>query len=206
MDESKTSGIWQWQIVRLILLVALILFAIFLGVEGFTEKGVRLVIRWSAKFSVTCFSIAFIASAFHRWQQNSFSFWVFMNRKYFGISFAILHLMHLAALGVLQYFFHPVFEKAATFSLIAGGMAYLFLVLMLLTSFERFSKLLSRKQWSLLHTIGGYWILAIFFSSYFKGVMRAEYWDLVFLVILILVLVFRAWKMWKGRTEETLGS
>ena len=191
MNDSKSSGIWAWQIVNLIVVSALILFLIFLGTAGFTEEGIRLIIRWSAKISVTSFCIAFVASGFHRWIQNSFSFWVLMNRKYFGISFAILHLIHLAALGFLQYYFHPVFERAATTSLLAGGMAYLFLILMLLTSFKRFSKLLSKKQWVLLHTIGGYWIWGIFFSSYFKGVMRVEYWDLPFLILLITVFSIR---------------
>jgi methionine sulfoxide reductase heme-binding subunit len=191
MNDSKSSGIWAWQIVNLIVICALILFLMFLWTAGFTEEGIRLIIRWSAKISVSSFCIAFVASGFHRWIQNSFSFWVLMNRKYFGISFAILHLIHLAALGVLQYYFHPVFERAATTSLLAGGMAYLFLILMLLTSFKRFSKLLSKKQWILLHTIGGYWIWGIFFSSYIKGVMRAEYWDLPFLILLISVFSIR---------------
>jgi len=191
MNKESSSGIWEWQLVKLILLGSLALFTSFIVVKGFSEEGVRLIIRWTAKIDVICFCVAFGASAFHRRIKNSFSFWVYMNRKYFGISFAILHLLHLLALGVLQYAFHPVFERAASISLLAGGTAYLFVILMLMTSFERFSKMISRKQWKLLHTIGGYWILFIFMNSYFKGAMEGEYWDLGFLLILTAVLVMR---------------
>ena len=65
-------------------------------------------------------------------------------------------------------------------------MAYLFLVLMLLTSFERFSKHLTKKQWRLVHTMGGWWIWAIFASSYFKrGIAETEYvpWALLVLAV-----------------------
>ncbi len=191
MNNASSSGIWEWQLVRLIVFGAIALFILFIAIEGFTEEGIRLVIRWTARIDVVCFCIAFGASAFHRMRKNSFSFWVYMNRKYFGISFAILHLIHLLALGVLQYVFHPVFEQAAGISLLAGGIAYLFIILMLLTSFEYFSKMISRKNWKLLHTFGGYWILMIFFSSYGKGVMRGEYWDLIFLTMLVMVLGIR---------------
>ncbi len=192
--DNSSSGVWEWSLVRLIVFGAALLFAIFIFYYGFTEDGVRMVIRWSARISVVCFSMAFAASYFHKWQRGSFSFWVNMNRKYWGISFAILHLIHLAALAVLQYYFHPVFELAASTSLMAGGLAYLFLVLMLFTSFESFSKYLSQKQWKLLHTVGGYWIWFIFFNSYRKGVMRGDWWDLPELLLLLGVLVLRLWK------------
>ncbi len=193
--KSNSLSIWEWQLVRLIVVGSLLLFALFIGLEGFTEEAIRLIIQWSAKISVICFCLAFGGSAFHLFIQKSFSFWIFRNRKYFGISFAILHLLHLIALVVLQYAFHPVFEKAVTFALIAGGGAYLFLILMLLTSFQRFSKFLSRTQWKVLHTIGGFWIYGVFFSSYFKRVINLEYWNSVFFILLLFVLVLRVWKL-----------
>ena len=138
-------------------------FAIF---NGFTEESTREAIRWTARISVVLFSLAFAASGLHRQFHNPFTFWLLTNRKYLGISFAIMHLVHLCYLGLLQFNFHPVFEKAKTISLIGGGLAYFFIVMMLLTSFKIFSKYLSKRQWKLLHTIGGYWILYIFLRSY----------------------------------------
>jgi len=201
MQQESSSGIWEWQIVRLIIFGSLGLFSSFLVWKGFTETGLRWIIRWSIKIDVLCFFIAFGASGFHQLMQNSFSFWLYMNRKYFGISFAILHLIHLLALIVLQYSFHPVFEQAATFSLLAGGLAYVFTILMLLTSFERFAKMISRKSWKLLHKVGAYWIMVVFFTSYLKRVLSGEvsYWFFFILLIGVLLIRFFAFLKLKKR-------
>lgn len=191
MSDSSSNSIWEWALVRLIVFLSLALFGIIIAVNGYTEEGIRLIIRWTARISLSCFCIAFAGKYIHQRVQNSFSFWTYMNRKYWGISFALLHLMHLLALGLLQYSFHPVFTKAAPFALFAGGMAYVFIVLMFLTSFEAFAKTITGKQWGILHTLGGYWILVVFTSSYTKGVLRGEYWDLIFLTMIAGVWLLR---------------
>lgn len=195
-----SRGIWDWKLVGCILLGAFLLFSGILITEGFTEEGIRLIIRWTARLSVSSFALAFAGSAIHKLVQTSFSFWIFRNRKFFGISFAVLHLTHLFALIALQNFFHPVFVKAAVFSLVAGGGAYLFLILMLLTSFERYRELLTFKQWKLLHTVGGYWIFVVFFSSYFKRVWSGDLSYLPLLSLLIIVLGLRIWHLMHKKT------
>ena len=161
--EQKSRGKWGWDIVKLTLGLAVILYASFFYFIGFNEDGNRAAIAWSAKISFVLFCLAFSASAAHKLFKNSFSFWWLMNRRYFGITFGINHFLHLSFLLCLQQVFHPVFTVAPRISLMAGGLVYLFIFLMLLTSFETFSKYLSRKQWKLLHTAGGYWIWFIFF-------------------------------------------
>jgi len=191
--QEKSRGIWEWQIVGLILFGSMALYSIFLWQEGFTESGARLIIRWTAKIDVCCFCIAFGAMAFHQLIQNSFSFWVYRNRKYFGISFAILHLIHLASLGALQYYFHPVFEEVGGIALLGGGIAYFFIISMLLTSFERFSTLLSRKQWKRLHTFGGYWIMMLFAITYITRILTGAYDYSFFLILILIILALRLW-------------
>ena len=129
--------------------------------------------------------------------RNSFSFWLLMNRKFFGISFAILHLIHLLFLLLLQKFFHPVFDLAAGISLMAGGMAYVFVVLMLLTSFDYFKSKLSPKAWKTLHTVGAYWIWMIFMSTNWKAVFRADYDNLIAGLTLVFVVLLRVYTFWK---------
>jgi len=186
------NGIWGWDIVKLIVVGAIIFLGNLLLNYGFGETGTREAIRWTARISVVLFSVAFAASGFQRLFPGALSFYLRMNRKYIGISFAIIHLTHLFFLLILQYNFYPVFEKAKTISLIGGGLAYLFLVLMFLTSFEAFAKFLSKRQWKILHTVGGYWILYIFLRSYFKRALtESEYIPLT--VMLVLVIVIRLW-------------
>jgi len=201
MTTDSNSGIWAWDIVKLIMVGSIMFFGSMLFNFGFTEEGTREMIRWSARISVVLFSLAFAASGIHRLVQNSLTFWLLMNRKYLGISFAIIHLEHLFFLVILQYNFHPVFEKAKTISLIGGGLAYLFLVLMLLTSFKMFSQFLSKRQWKILHTVGGYWILFIFLRSYWKRALT-EYEYLPIAIILVLVIIVRLWP--KKKTKEPL--
>jgi len=190
-NNQSSRGIWEWDIVKYTTLFSIGLYIAFFVYGGFTEESTRLAIAWSAKISFTLFCMSFSASAAHQRIKNSFSFWWLMNRKYFGISFAINHLIHLGFLVLLQQVFHPVFELAAMTSLLAGGMVYFFVVTMLLTSFESFAKYLSRKNWKLLHTIGGYWIWVIFLSTYAKKVQKVGVAFLPFVLTLIAVLIIR---------------
>lgn len=193
-STQESRGIWDWDVVKLAVGLPILLYAAFFFFIGFNEDGTRAAIAWSAKISFTLFCLAFAASAAHLRIRNSLSFWWLMNRKYLGISFAINHLIHLGFLVLLQQVFHPVFDLADNTSLLAGGLAYLFVVLMLLTSFEAFSKQLSQKNWKRLHTVGSYWIWIIFMSTYFKRVQNIGVQYLPFVLVLILVLLLRIFK------------
>ena len=126
------------KLVYLILGISIISFAAVLLTFGFNEESIRLNIRLSARFSLVCFCFAFIASSSHLLLNNHLTRWLTNNRKYIGISFALIHIIHLAFLIVLHQCFHPVFILRSVFELALGGLAYLFLFLMLLTSFKRF--------------------------------------------------------------------
>lgn len=193
-NKSMASrGLWEWQIVALIVLAAVSLFAVTFILDGMTEEAVRKCIRSSARFSVASFSLAFGAAALHYFGKNSFTWWVKMNRRYFGITFAVLHIIHLVFLGLLQSHFHPVFEMAAMRALTAGGVAYGFILVMLFTSFEPFKSWLSLKSWSLLHTIGGWWIWGVYMSTTWKRVLNADYGYLVVALLLSTVGLLRVW-------------
>ena len=194
-SNSASKGLWAWDLVQLLLALSFVAFGGILFFWGFTEESIRFLIRLTAKLSFALFCLAFAASGIHLFFRRSATFWLLMNRKYLGITFAIMHWVHLLFLGVLQSYFHPVFDLAKSTSLLGGGLAYLFLTLMFFTSFPRFSDSLSRPQWKLLHTIGGYWILFIFTTSYARRFMTEWEW-LGYLVVIGLVLGFRAWA-WK---------
>lgn len=186
----SNKGIWDWQVVQLITGLSILLYLILFGYYGFTETFNREAIQWSGRISFACFCLAFVANSLHQVLKNSLSFWLLMNRKYWGISFAISHWIHLFFLGILQYVFHPVFVIAQPSSIAAGMLAYFFLTIMLLTSFERFARLITRKNWRLLHLIGGYWIWIIFMSTYLKRALTAPaHW--VYVGILLSVLLLR---------------
>lgn len=178
-----------WNITKYGVGISLVLFIGIFLFFGITEEANRINIRLSARISATFFAFAFMASALQHFVKGEFTFWLLVNRKFVGVTFAMVHLIHLSLLGILHLNFHPIFELAATSSIVGGGIAYFFLVLMLFTSFEQFSKYLLSMHWKLLHTIGGYWIWSIFTISYWKRMdTEAEYIPM-FLLFAIAILL-----------------
>ena len=66
-------------------------------------------------------------------------------RPHLGLSFMVFHTSHLIFLGLLQFEFHPVFDLAARKALMGGGLAYVFMYMMALTTFPYFKNKLSLK-------------------------------------------------------------
>lgn len=185
-----------WNIPKILVGIALVVFFGVFLLHGFDEHTLRLNIRLSARFSFLIFCLAFVASALQYFFKGQFTFWLLMNRKFIGISFAIIHLIHLSFLMLLQYKFHPLFEMAEMTSLLGGVVAYLFVVLMLITSFDGVKSKLSNKVWKVIHTVGGYWIAIFFLLSY--GLRVINEWEYVpLLLLLISVIVFRLLKAFK---------
>jgi len=172
MSNSKSLKISNWSIVLTILCITIMWFALTFYLHGFNEESVRMNIRWSSKFSLPCFCLAFAASSINKIFSNNFTLWLNRNRKYFGIAFALVHLVHLVFVIILNQFFHQVFEIESILTLSLGGLAYLFIFLMLITSFEKFSKLISIANWKRLHKFGGYWILIVFSNSIFSRIFQ----------------------------------
>ena len=200
MNTTESGrGLWDWKLVQAVLIGSILFFVYSFLSLGYTEAALRQSIAGSARIAAVLFILAFGATVMQRFFRNSFSFWVRMNRPFLGISFALLHLIHLAFLILLQQTFHPVFTLADSFALFAGGGAYFFVVLMLLTSFSTFKGMISKPNWKRLHTLGGWWIWAIFMSSYWKQVFREEYEYVTLAVLLLLVGIGRIWIFWKGR-------
>ena len=97
------------------------------------------------------------------------------NRRYLGVSFAVSHFAHLVA--------------------ILGGIAYLFVVAMAATSFDRTAAWLGPRACGRLHTIGVYWIYAIFFVSF---VPRA-FTSLLYVPFALLLLGALGIRLWHRR-------
>lgn len=183
-----------WNIVRYIVGLSIVLFIGIFLYNGVTEEATRICIRLSASIAALLFSVAFVASSIQYFFKGLFTFWLLSNRRFWGISYAILHIIHLAFLVFLQFRFHPVFDLAASTSLMAGGLAYLFTFFMLLTSFDTFRSRLSIRSWIFIHTIGGYWIWIIFMNTYISR-LDTELSYLPMLIIFVFTLFMRLTKL-----------
>ena len=185
MQLYNTKNFSNWSLTNLITLSAVICFVCIFFFLGFNEESVRLNIRWSARFSIICFCLAFSASSIHAIYNSKFSKYLLSQRRYLGVAFALIHLIHLFFIYLLHYFFSAIFVIESLFELTFGGIAYLFVILMLLTSFEYFSNSMSSKTWKGLHKVGGYWILIIFSNSIFGRIYLGE-WAYIPLGILLM--------------------
>jgi DMSO/TMAO reductase YedYZ heme-binding membrane subunit len=165
--------------------VLALLTASTLAMMGTGEDGVGAVIRLTARTSVLLFTAAFTASALRRLWPTPATRWLLRRRRQVGLSFAVSHGLHLAAIVTLATRWPDVFwPKRSVVTLVFGGIAYVFILLMAVTSNDASVRALGGKRWGLLHTVGAYWIWTIFFVSYVpRALTSPAYVPLALLVV-----------------------
>jgi DMSO/TMAO reductase YedYZ heme-binding membrane subunit len=176
-------------------LIALLLTTALCGAVyaalGTGEGSVRLSVRLTARIAAVLFALTFSASALLRFFPSATTRWIGAQRRYLGLAFAAVHFAHLATLGLLAAG-HPdpfVADTSAT-TLIGGGLAYLFVALMAITSNDRAMRALG-KAWPRLHKIGGWYVWLIFFQSYLGRVTGGDATYAPLLLMMLLVLALR---------------
>lgn len=170
---------------------AIILFISGLHIifNGTDEDALRSLISSSAMISAIFFALAFSASGLHNIFKNNIFRTLIKYRPHLGLIFGVSHSFHLGFLIWLQYAIHPVFTLAKTSSLIGGGLAYVFMYLMVLTTFPQIRSKIHPKNWKRLHTIGGYWIWFIFIKTYLRKVTVQNEAHFLLLLLFIVLMV-----------------
>lgn len=196
-------GIKGWQITGWVAAALALLIGISFASAGFSEAAIRSIVRGTAKLSVLLFLSAFAASSLRAFWPNDVTTWLLQNRRYIGVSFALSHFTHLAALvGLAVAFPHPFVDDLRPITLVGGGLAYAFITAMTITSFSAPRRAIGAKAWTVLHTVGGYYIWTIFLNSYLSRAMRdLEYAP--FAIALLAVLTLRIVHAIKRRTPIT---
>lgn len=120
------------------------------------------VMKPTAWLAFALFIMAFTASSIQILMRGSYGRWAMKNRRYIGLSFALVHFIH-AGLVLSNLIFT---EESRTASVLTGGgMAYVFLGLMTLTSNNASVRKLGAKNWKRLHKVGSYYIWLIFMAT-----------------------------------------
>lgn len=148
-------------------------------------EGVRLVIRATARTSLVLFVLAFTASALVELSPGDFTRWLRRNRRYIGVSFAVSHFIHLAAIVTLAVTDKALFWKLTNIStIVLAGAAYLFIAAMAVTSFDRTAAWLGGRNWRLLHLLGGWYIWISFAVAVGKRApFNSFYWPMAAIVL-----------------------
>ena len=158
--------------------------------HGGSVDGVRLVIRTTAHTSLLLFALAFTASATVKLWPGTFTRWQRANRRQLGVSFAASHLTHAAALIALASLDRPLFMSLTNpVSLATGGLAYVFIIAMAATSFDRAAAMVGPRAWRLLHTAGAWYIWISFAVAYGKRLPLSTFYWPFFAVVLAMLAI-----------------
>lgn len=202
MDNKSTSAWEGWSIVGAVAVALTLVVTIEAMTMAAPVTGIRGIICATARSSFALFSLAFTASAAYYFWPNAWTRWQLRNRRYLGVSFALSHGVHLLAILALGRIAPAeLAAEANAVSWIFGGIVYVFIALMTATSFDSTAHLISRRAWSILHTVGAYYIWLIFANSYLsRAVVMPGYIPVVAVAIFILGLrVAARGSRWKAR-------
>lgn len=162
-------AITGWNSVALVTMTALVLAA-----AGTGEEGVRMLIRATARSSAILFLVAFVARPVRQlWRTDATAFAI-KNRRYFGVSMAVSHLIHGIAIVSLATAFPSAYQTNMT-TLVGGGLGFVFIAAMAATSSDAAFKTLGRVRWTLLHRTGIWYVWLIFAFTFVPDPSRG--WD-----------------------------
>jgi methionine sulfoxide reductase heme-binding subunit len=134
-----------------------------LALGGWSAEGATLAARYSARVSFYWFMAAWAASSLTRHWPGGWRRTLLARRRAVGLGFAAAHGVHLVALLTAIMWFG---RESSFTKIVGGGVGYLFVAAMAITSNDAAVRLLGGRRWRLLHTTGGWIIAAIFAVSY----------------------------------------
>ena len=156
-------------------------------------EATRTAIRLTARTSLVLFVLAFVASGLARLWPGRATGWLLRNRRMFGLSFVVSHLLHAAVLVRLWRLDPVLFDTLTnTVSFIAGGTCYAVILALGITSLHPVRRRMGPRAWQRLHSFG-VWFIWLFFLINFgrRAAMNGMYWPAM--LIIGLALVLRLW-------------
>ena len=195
MNRSSSFGrAWMngWPLLGT-LAAGLLLMAAAVLMLGPDAQGFRPLIRVTARSSLVLFLLAFTASAVVRRWPGEFTRWQLANRRQIGLGFAVSHGIHAAAIAGFAWT-DPLAFHAATSpgNFVTGGLAYVFIVLMVVTSFDGAVHWLGARRWRLLHLAGLYFLWISFLITFGKRIPMSGGYVLP-VAVLLMALALRLW-------------
>lgn len=188
-----------WRLTALVSVLLSLMVIVIVGLHDLSTDGIRMAIRATARTSLLLFVPVFAASALARRWPGPLTRWLRRNRRYLGVSFAASHGLHAIVIAAFAIsdpeLFHSMTSTATLFS---GGSAYLVILAMAATSFDRAIAWLGPRNWQALHWFGGWYIAISFIVTNAKRTPDMPlYWIPVGLVLAAIALRMADW--WQKR-------
>jgi hypothetical protein len=159
----------SWRLFGLVVLPMSVCMVIAMASTDLSRaEGVSSMIQYSVRWAVPWIFLAFSASSVQVLFPGLASRWLLRNRKIFGLCFAAGMAWQLSFIVWLvtvhsEYYSEEVYVLR---DVIEGLLGYLFLAAMTVTSFKTGRRLVTSRQWKLLHKTGIYFLWAYAFSVY----------------------------------------
>lgn len=180
-----------WTLTATISLAVLAASALVHVAAGGGTDGLRAVIRLTARTSLVLFVMSFAASSLVRLAPSPLTRWMIRNRRYLGVSFAMSHVIHAAAIIALVRADAALFWQLSTVgSVVTGSTTYLVIALMTATSFDAAVRWIGPRVWRSLHWWGAWYIWVSFVFTNGKRVPMSL-WYLVPVALLGLAVALR---------------
>lgn len=178
----------RWTPIGLALFAAIVGILLGLMVGTSPAEQANLAARWTARVALPLFLVAYLASTLVRLWPGENSRAIARRRRQWGLGFALAHTIHLGALAVNVLLFAP--REIA--SLFPGGLAYIMIYIMAITS-NNFSVKALGKNWKRLHRVGTHYIWFIFTASYVTRLFKPEMMvtGMIFTPIMLAALTLR---------------
>jgi hypothetical protein len=185
-----------WPLLGLVTIALLGMAVLLLVANVFDVAGIRLVIRATARTSLLLFALAFSAQALMTLWPSGLTSWQRRNRRFLGLGFAVSHMVHAAVIVAFAILDPVAFhQNSMAGSIVSGGIAYVFIVALALTSFDRSAAWIGPRAWRALHWTGGYYILISFIVTNGKRIGTSPLYALpVVLMLAIVALRLLAWR------------
>lgn len=206
-DQSMTADpLWNgWRLTGFITALLIIMAVIITIISPTPIEAARMVIRMTARTSLVLFLLAFTASALACLSPSFFTYWLRANRRYIGVSFASSHVIHAIAIIALAKLDPILFQSLTNIgSFIGGGIAYVFIILMTFTSFDRTAAMIGPKTWRIIHTAGIWFLWISFMLNFGKRIPQSPfYWIPVGLLFAALAIRILA-RFHRGKTISAI--
>ena len=143
------------------------------ALAGTDAHGTELALRTTARVSMVCFLLAFLATPLHRLRPGAASRFLLRYRRAFGVVFGLSMSIHVLCIVRLFRLFAPVRPPMVTDADFFIGIPGLVLVaLMTVTSLYALRRRLGPIRWGRLHRTGLWVVWAIFFLCLVDSVGR----------------------------------
>ena len=163
------KAINRWRLFWLIAIpMSVVMVVEILSIDLSAAPGVAAMISYSVRWAVPFIYLVVASSALQVLIPGRLSTWLLRNRKYIGLCFAVAMAWQGLFIFMMSNFYrdHYFDEIYLLRDELEGSTGYIFLAVMVVTSFQFGRKYLNPRQWKLLHTSGLYFLWAYPFSVY----------------------------------------